>query len=55
MESSNRIIDLMEAVLYFWQTRDKKRLAPYVPPVIYNQIDTQGTFIDGVFQIMGHL
>ncbi|MGD8992915.1 MAG: pyruvate, phosphate dikinase, partial [Desulfobacterales bacterium] len=55
VESSNRIIDLMEAVLYFWKTRDKKRLAPYVPPVIYDQIDTRGPFIDGVFQIMEHL
>ena len=55
VESSNRIIDLMEAVLYFWQTRDKTRLAPYLPPVIYDQIDTQGPYIDGVFQIMAQL
>jgi pyruvate,orthophosphate dikinase len=55
VESSNRIIDLMEAVLYFWQTRDKKRLVPYVPPAIYDQIDTQGPYIDGVFQIMKRL
>ncbi len=55
VESSNRIIDLMEAVLYFWQTRDKTRLAPYVPPAIYDQIDSHGPFIDGVFQIMEHL
>ena len=55
VESSNRIIDLMEAVLYFWQTRDKTRLAPYVPPVIYDQIEIQGPFIDGVFQIMSRL
>jgi pyruvate,orthophosphate dikinase len=55
VESSNRIIDLMEAVLYFWQTRDKTRLAIHVPPVIYDQIDTQGPYIDGVFQIMARL
>jgi len=55
VESSNRIIDLMEAVLYFWQTRDKTRLSPHVPPVIYDQIDTQGPYIDGVFQIMARL
>jgi pyruvate,orthophosphate dikinase len=55
VESSNRIIDLMEAVLYFWQTLDKKRLAPYVPPAIYDRIDTQGPYIDGVFQIMKRL
>ncbi len=55
VESSNRIIDLMEAVLYFWQTRDKKRLAPYVPPAIYDQIQTQGPYIDGVFEILKRL
>jgi pyruvate,orthophosphate dikinase len=55
VESSNRIIDLMEAVLYFWQTRDKSRLAPYVPPIIYDQINIQGPYIDGVFQIMERL
>ena len=55
VESSNRIVDLMEAVLYFWQTRDKTRLSAHVPPVIYDQIDTQGPYIDGVFQIMARL
>jgi pyruvate,orthophosphate dikinase len=55
VESSNRIIDLMEAVLYFWQTRDKTRLSPHVPPVIYDRIDTQGPYINGVFQIMARL
>ena len=55
VESSNRIIDLMEAVLYFWQTRDKTRLSTLVPTVIYDQIDTQGPYINGVFQIMARL
>ena len=55
VESSNRIIDLMEAVLFFWLTRDKTPLEPYVPPVIYDQIENKGPFIDGVFQIMGRL
>jgi len=55
VESSNRIIDLMEAVLYFWQTRDKTRLVPHVPPAIYDQIETQGPHINGVFQIMTRL
>ena len=55
VESSNRIIDLMEAVFHFWKTRDKTSLLPYVPPAIYDQIDTHGPYIDGVFQIMAHL
>ena len=52
VESSNRIIDLMEGVLHFWQTRDKTRLAPYIPPAIYDQIESKGPYIDGVFKIM---
>ncbi len=55
VESSNRIVDLMEAVLYFWQTRNKTRLAPHLPPVVYNQIDIQGPYIDGVCEIMARL
>jgi len=55
VESSNRIIDLMEAVFHFWKTRDKTPLLSYVPPAIYDQIETQGPYINGVFQIMAHL
>ena len=32
VESSNRIIRFMEAVLHFWKTRDKSSLTPFVPP-----------------------
>jgi pyruvate,orthophosphate dikinase len=52
VESSNRIIDLMEGVFHYWQTRDKSLLAPYIPPAIYDQIEARGPYIDGVFQIM---
>lgn len=55
VESSNLIIGFMEATLYFWQTREKDRLRPFVPPNIFNQIDTRGVFIDGVHQIVSHL
>ncbi|MFO7963493.1 MAG: PEP/pyruvate-binding domain-containing protein [Desulfobacterales bacterium] len=50
VESSNRMIGFMEAVLDYFSTRDKRGLAPYVPPGIYNQIETTGVFIDGVFK-----
>jgi len=55
VESSNRIIDLMEATLNFWRNRDKTPLAHFVPPSIYDQIDTDGPYIDGVFKIMTQL
>ncbi|MGD9309875.1 MAG: pyruvate, phosphate dikinase, partial [Desulfosarcina sp.] len=55
VESSNRIIHFMEAVLHFWRTRDKTPLQPFVPPNIFNQIDTRGEYIDGVFDLLAYL
>ena len=52
VESSNRILVFMDAVLHFWQTADKDVLIPFIPPDIYQQIETSGPFIDGVRQIM---
>jgi len=55
VESSNRIIRFMEAVLNFWKTRDKAPLEPFIPPSIYARIETQGTYIDGVNKLFGFL
>ncbi|MEE8397420.1 MAG: pyruvate, phosphate dikinase, partial [Desulfobacterales bacterium] len=55
VESSNLIIGFMEATLYFWETREKDRLEPFVPPNIFNQIDTRGIFVDGVHRVVTHL
>ena len=45
----------MEAVLHFWQTRDKAPLQPFVPPSIFAQIDVRGEYIDGVNALFTHL
>jgi len=55
VESSNRIIGFMEAVLEFWSSRDKRGLEPFLPPGIYRQINTTGLFIDGVYKAFSHL
>lgn len=55
VESSNRIIDFMEAILNFWETREKSLVEPFVPPSIYDQIDVRGPYIDGVYRVMSHL
>ncbi|RJQ86390.1 MAG: pyruvate, phosphate dikinase [Desulfobacteraceae bacterium] len=55
VEGSNRILNLMEAALQFWATRDKTVLQPFLPPNIYAQIDTRGLYIDGVHEIVRHL
>lgn len=52
VESSNLIIGFIEATLCFWETRNKDRLEPHVPPDIFMQIDTRGPFIDGVHRVM---
>ncbi len=55
VESSNRIIDFMEATFNFWETKEKGSLEPFVPPVIYQEIDIQGPYIDGVHRVISHL
>ncbi|MBU0986570.1 MAG: pyruvate, phosphate dikinase [Proteobacteria bacterium] len=55
VESSNLIIDFMEATLKFWETTDKRLLEPFVPPDIYAQIETKGPYIDGVHRITSYL
>ncbi len=55
VESSNRIIDLMNAMLDYWRSKDKRPLLPYVPPALYDRIDSEGPYIDGVHRIMSDL
>lgn len=55
VESSNRIIDLIEAVIEFWYTKNPFHLQDLVPPAIFEQIQTTGPYIDGVHRVMRHL
>ncbi|MCB2168210.1 MAG: pyruvate, phosphate dikinase [Deltaproteobacteria bacterium] len=55
VESSNRIINFMEAVLHFWQTRDSEPLRPFIPPNIFSEIKTTGPYVDGVHTAMQRL
>ncbi len=55
VESSNQIIGLMEGTLNFWNTRTKEGLRSFVPPNIYQQIETEGPHIDGVHRVVNHL
>lgn len=52
VESSSRMIGFMEAVINFWQTRNRGLLKPFIPPGIFDQIDTSGPYIDGVHRAM---
>lgn len=55
VESSNRIIGFIEAMLHFWRTKEKAGLASFVPPNIFNQIETEGPYVDGVHRVVAHL
>ncbi len=55
VESSNRIIGFMEALLSFWETKEKRKLEPFVPPNLFQQVMEQGPYIDGVHRIMRRL
>jgi len=55
VESSNQIVRLMEGTLNFWKTRDKESLRPFVPPNIYDQIETEGPYIEGVHSVVKRL
>ncbi len=55
VESSNKIVSLMEATFNFWKTKSKEALKAYLPPDIYERINEEGPFIDGVNKIMAHI
>ena len=55
VESSNLIIKFCEAVLEFWETRDKRPLESFVPPSIFEQVATRGPYIDGVSAVIAAL
>ncbi len=55
VESSNQIINLMEATLEFWRTREKRGFKPFIPSSIYEQIETEGPYVDGVHALIVHL
>ena len=55
VESSNQTVRLMEETLNFWNTKTKEGLKPFVPPNIYEQIETDGPYIDGVHRVVSHI
>jgi pyruvate,orthophosphate dikinase len=49
VESSNLIVDFIQAIILFWKTRDKMLLIPYIPEDVYSQVQTRGEYIDDQF------
>lgn len=52
VESSNKIVSLIEAIFDFWRTKVKTGLAPYLPDDIFEQITEGGPYIDGVSHVL---
>ena len=55
VESNNRIVDFIEAILCFWFSRQKKGLVPFLPPEILEQVPDHGPHVDHVHRLMRHL
>ena len=49
VESSNLIVDFIQAIILFWKTRDKTLLIPYIPEEVYLQVKTKGEYVDDQF------
>ncbi|MBF0259426.1 MAG: phosphoenolpyruvate synthase [Desulfamplus sp.] len=46
VESSNLIVQFIQEIFIFWITLDKQPLAAFLPPEIFEQVETKGPFID---------
>lgn len=55
VESSSRIVEFIQQVMIFWKTKDKAPLEPFVPPSIFEEIQTSGRYVDGPGHIMQYL
>lgn len=55
VESSSRVVEFMENVLLFWKTGDKSRLAPFVPASVFERIEPDGEYVNGLRIILGEM
>ncbi len=55
VESNNRIIGFMEATFAYWETKKKEILEPFIPPVIFEQLDTEGPYVEGMHRTIRYL
>lgn len=46
VESSNLIVDFVQAIFAFWKSGDKTLLIPYIPEEVYGQVRSEGEFVD---------
>ncbi|MFT5726012.1 MAG: pyruvate,orthophosphate dikinase [Desulforhopalus sp.] len=49
VESSNLIVDFIQAIILFWKSGDKIVLSSYIPEDVYSQIKGSGIYVDEQF------
>jgi pyruvate,orthophosphate dikinase len=52
VESSNLIVDFIEAIFAFWKTRNRDFLKPFLPEEVYSQVKKKGVFVDSMYRLM---
>ncbi len=55
VESSNLILDFIEAIFQFWYSLDKKPLKPFLPPELWQALETGGPLVEEAHQATRHL
>ncbi|PHR24618.1 MAG: phosphoenolpyruvate synthase [Desulfotalea sp.] len=55
VESSNLIVDFIQAIILFWKSGDKTVLVSYIPEEVYRQIIDFGLYVDEQFVLSGRL
>ncbi len=46
VESSNLIEDFIKEIFEYWRTKNKSGLSPFLPPEIFNQLETDGPTLE---------
>ncbi len=52
VESSNLIVDFIEAIFIFWKKRDKNVIGSFLPAEVLSEVKENGIFIDDMHKLM---
>ncbi len=52
VESSNLIVEFIEAILNFWHTLDKDTLSPFLPEEVLREVKTKGPLVNDLHILM---
>ena len=55
VESNNRIVIFIQAIIEYWRTKDKKSLKELIPEEVYSEIAEAGPLIDDIHRIFEYI